>query len=75
MDDISKNASTLQEQLVQEKLVYDSERKKNNLQEIGNLAQNSSQSRSNSPTLSLGKVSVADSLGSSFWSPVNYSIF
>ncbi|KAJ3663191.1 hypothetical protein Zmor_007495 [Zophobas morio] len=67
VEDLIKDASSLQEQLALEKSTNESERKKST-QEPPNLERNSPRTGSNSPTLSLGKVSVAESLGSSFWS-------
>ncbi|EFA00297.1 TATA element modulatory factor [Tribolium castaneum] len=63
--ELAQNASSLQEQL--EKSASESERKKST-EDAPNLGRNSPRTASNSPTLSLGKISVAESLGSSFWS-------
>ncbi|RZC32958.1 TATA element modulatory factor, partial [Asbolus verrucosus] len=66
IEELSRDASNLQEQLALEKSANEFERKKSTtVQELG---RNSPHTGSNSPTLSLGKVSVAESLGSSFWS-------
>lgn len=73
VEELSKDASSLQEQLVMEKSVNDMEKKKNTPE--ANNERASLRTASNSPTLSLGKVSVADSLGSSFWSQVIEIIF
>ncbi|KAL1516991.1 hypothetical protein ABEB36_000815 [Hypothenemus hampei] len=69
-----KQIENVKQQLTMEKLNYEAEKKQqSSIQDEAkldntNLDRNSPTAGSNSPTLSLGKASVAESLGSSFWS-------